>query len=72
MDETITLRIPIEMREALEEICDSEGVSMSVVVRDALKKLISTHKHEELRKEILPYAEKAGFYSDEDILDIPS
>jgi Arc/MetJ-type ribon-helix-helix transcriptional regulator len=72
MEDTVTLRIPAEMRAALEEICAAEGTNLSVVVRDALKRLISLYKYEGLRKEILPFAEKVGLYSDEDILDLPS
>lgn len=72
MDDTITLRIPTEMKEALEEICKTEGVNMSGVVRNALIKLISLYQFDKLRKETLPFAEKSGLFSDEDILDLPS
>ena len=72
MEDTVTLRIPSEMKDALEKICKAEGTSMSVMVRDALKKLIALYQFETLRKEIMPFAEKEGLYTDEDVLDTPS
>jgi Arc/MetJ-type ribon-helix-helix transcriptional regulator len=72
MDDIVTLRIPAEMKQALEEICKTEGINMSVVVRSALKRLIALHQFEALRDQIAPFAEKAGIFSDEDILNLPS
>lgn len=72
MEDTVTIRIPAELKEALLQICEAEGSSLSIVVRNALKKLISLHQFETLRAETIPHAEKSGVYTDEDILDLPS
>jgi hypothetical protein len=53
MNTSITLRIPVELRDALEEIWATEGKNMSGVIRDALKRLVTVHEFEELRKKTL-------------------
>jgi Arc/MetJ-type ribon-helix-helix transcriptional regulator len=67
MEKTITLRIPEEMKSALDRICEEEGKNMSVIVRDYLERLISVHKFKSLRDKTLPYAEKQNIFSDEDV-----
>ena len=72
MEKTITLRIPEDMKKTLDKICEQEGKNISLVIRDALRRLISVHRFKDLRKKTIPYAEKSGILYDEDIFDIAS
>lgn len=65
---TITIRINDELESELEKISSSTGESLSDIVREALKKHLLSKRFHELRKIALPYAEKAGFLTDEDVL----
>ena len=67
MEKTITLRVPEEMKNALDTICEEEGKNMSLIVRDYLERLITVYKFKSLREKTLPYAEKQDIFSDEDV-----
>ena len=64
---TITIRINDELDSELEKIISSTGESRSDIVREALKKHLLSKRFRELRKMALPYGEKAGFLTDEDV-----
>ncbi len=67
MNQAITIRIPEDMRNNLQEISKSEGKPLSDLVRESLKKYISVYRYRKLRNKVLPFAEAQGILTDEDI-----
>ena len=72
MKSTITVRLTDDLKEELEEICSSENVAMSDVVRDSLRRYLSVRKFRRLRGQVLPYAEAQGLLTDEDVFEAMS
>ena len=69
MNQTITLRIPLEMRKELQEISEHENKPMSDLIRDSLKKYIAIYRFRKIRNVVLPFAEAQGILTDEDIFE---
>ena len=67
MNQAITIRLPEDMRNNLQEISKFEGKPVSDLVRESLKKYISQYKFRKLRNKVLPFAEAQGILTDEDI-----
>ena len=69
MGQSITIRIPEEMRRELEELSRSENKPLSDLVRDSLKKFIAVYRFRKLRNTVLPFAEAQGILTDEDVFE---
>lgn len=54
-------------KKTLEEIREQEGLQISSLVRDSLTRIIALHQLKKSRSIILPYAEKQGIFTDEDV-----
>ena len=67
MSQTLTIRIPEEMRKELQKISQIEDKPVSDLVRDSLKKYIAIHRFRKLRNMVLPFAEAQGILTDEDV-----
>ena len=67
MNNPITIRLPEELRKALQDISKREHVPVSDIVRESLRKYISIHRFRKLRDKVLPFAEAQGLLTDEDI-----
>lgn len=67
MKQTLTIRIPDELRRELEKISDSEAKPLSDLVRESLQRYISIYRFRRLRKRVLPFAEAQGLLTDEDV-----
>ena len=67
MKQTMTIRIPDELREELHEISKAEGKPVSDLVRDSLRRYIAIYRFRKLRNMVLPFAEAQGILTDEDI-----
>ena len=67
MSQTITIRIPQDMRKELEELSKAENKPLSDLVRDSLKKSIMIYRFRKLRKTVLPFAEAQGILTDDDV-----
>ncbi|MBI3322167.1 MAG: CopG family transcriptional regulator [Candidatus Omnitrophica bacterium] len=67
MKPTITLRLPVRLRQELSAISKAEHVPMSDLLREAVRKTIAIHKFRRLRRLTAPFAEAEGFLTDEDI-----
>ncbi|MDH5717574.1 MAG: ribbon-helix-helix domain-containing protein [Spirochaetia bacterium] len=72
MGQTITIRIPEDMRKDLEELSKYEHKPVSDLVRDSLRRYISIHRFRKLRNITLPFAESSGIITDEDVFKIIS
>ncbi|MEW5927290.1 MAG: ribbon-helix-helix domain-containing protein [Gemmatimonadota bacterium] len=67
MRESISVSLPEEIKEALDELSEAEGVTRSEVVREALHEYIYVRRLRKLRSRLMPYAEAQGVYTDEDV-----
>ena len=72
MSETLTIRLPKPLRLELERMSREDGVPLSKLVRESLRRYVAMERFERVRALVRPYAEAAGYYSEEDILKIPS
>ena len=69
---TLTIRLPDELRADLQEISRNQNKPVSDLVRDSLRKYVAVEKFRALRKQVLPFAEAQGFVTDEDIFKVIS
>ncbi len=67
MRKTVSISLPEELKSALDESADEEGVSRSDLVRQALQDFLFVRRFRRLRHELIPYAEAQGVYTDEDV-----
>ena len=67
MNQTLTIRIPDELREELQEISRAEGKPISDLVRESLRRYIAIYRFRKLRNTVLPFAEAQGILTDEDV-----
>jgi len=72
MDTVITIRLDADLQRRLDDVCERSGRTRSDVVRDAIKRQISLIQFEQLRRDVLPFAEARGYLTDEDIFDAVS
>lgn len=64
---SFTVSLPEKMEEDLKIIIKKENISKSAFIRDALKRYLSIKKFQQLRKQVLPFAEAQGLLTDEDV-----
>ena len=67
MQKTLTIRIPEEIRNDLEELSKTERIPISELVRKSIKKYVVIQHFRRLRDKVLPFAEAQGLLTDEDI-----
>lgn len=49
------------------QVCVRSGRTRSEIVREALRRQLSLLRFEQLRERVLPFAEAAGYLTDEDV-----
>ena len=67
MNQSLSIRIPEDIRMKLEEISKREGKPLSDLVRESLQKYIAIYRFRQLRNMVLPFAEARGILTDEDV-----
>ena len=72
MNQSMTIRIPDDLRKQLQKISKAEGKPVSDIVRESLKRYLTLYEFERLRAMTIPYAEAQGIYTDEDIFKLIS
>ena len=72
MNQSITIRIPNEMKKELDELSKLEHKPVSDLVRESIRRYVAIRKFRELRKMVLPFAEAQGILTDEDVFNIVS
>jgi predicted transcriptional regulator len=63
----LTIRLDPDLEKQLERAAKRSGRSRSAIVRDALRRQLAAAQFEDLRKRIMPFAEAAGYLTDEDV-----
>jgi len=64
---TVTIRIPDDLRKALEQTAQRQNRPASEIVRDSLRRYLAREKFQSLRNKTLPFAESQGILTDEDV-----
>jgi len=63
----LTIRLDPELEELLDRAAKRSGRTRSDIAREALRRQLALTQFEELRKRMMPFAEAAGYLTDEDI-----
>ena len=66
MNQSISIRIPDDIRKNLKAISKKERKPLSDLVRESLQKYIAVYRFRQLRNTVLPFAEAQGILTDED------
>jgi predicted transcriptional regulator len=64
---TLSVRIPDELRADLLEISSRQSVPVSDLVRESIRRYVAIERFRALRKRALRLAEAQGFLTDEDV-----
>lgn len=64
---TLTIRLPDDLRAELQRVSQDENKPVSDVVRESLRRYVAVAKFRSLRRRVLPFAEAQGFLTDEDV-----
>jgi len=64
---TLTIRIDEELEKNLEALAAIQHRSKSDVAREILRRRLAVERFQQLRNKALPFAEAAGYLTDEDI-----
>jgi len=67
MREILTISIDKALKNKIERVAKRLKVSKSEIVKKAIEKYIVREEFRELRAMLIPYAEKAGYLTDEDV-----
>jgi predicted transcriptional regulator len=72
MKQSLTIRIPDDLREELREISEEEAKPIDDLIMESIKKIISIHRFHQLRNKVLPFAKSQGILTDEDVFKLIS
>ena len=64
---TLTIRIPDELKADLQRISQEQKKPVSDVVRESIRRYVAVERFRSLRRKALPFAEAQGFLTDEDV-----
>ncbi|MDX1428675.1 MAG: ribbon-helix-helix protein, CopG family [Rhodothermales bacterium] len=68
----VTIRLDPELEALLDRVCSDTGRSRSEVVRDALRRQLALQLFENARRQVIPFAEAQGIFTDEDVFKLIS
>ncbi len=69
MKSAITIRLDPDLERRLDHLAESSGRTRSEIVREALRRQLALLQFERLRERVMPFAEAAGYLTDEDVFD---
>jgi Arc/MetJ-type ribon-helix-helix transcriptional regulator len=69
MKRPISIRLPDELREMLDQISKQEGLPVSDLVRESIRRYAAVYRFRQLRKRVLPFAEAQGLLTDDDVFE---
>jgi len=70
MDTTLTIRLPEELKQTLQSLCKAENKALSDLVRESLNNYLTVKRFRALRSKALPFAEAAGYLTDDDVFEL--
>jgi predicted transcriptional regulator len=63
----VTIRLEPELQKQLDKVCKQGGRTRSDILREALRRQLSIIRFEQLRRQVLPFAQARGYLADEDV-----
>lgn len=63
----LTIRLDPELEKQLDRLAKRTGRTRSEIVREAIRRQLAIAQFEDLRKRMMPFAEAAGYLTDEDV-----
>ena len=69
MRETITVRIPKDLKRELDALARREGLTRSDLVRESLKNYLAIRRFRELRMKLAAKAKAQDIHTDQDVFD---
>lgn len=63
----VTIDLDEDLDRRLDEAARNAGKSRTEVVRDALRRQLALSRFEQVRQRVMPFAEAAGYLTDEDV-----
>jgi len=67
MREILSISLDSKLKDRIEQASKLYHISKSEIVKKAVEKYLLNKELNELRDILIPYAEKAGYFSDEDV-----
>ncbi len=64
---SVTIRMEPGLRKLLDKVCTQSGRMRSDIICDSLKRQLSIIRFDQLRRQVLPFAEAGGYLTDEDV-----
>jgi len=64
---TLTMRIDDRMETELSKLAEATHRTKSDLAREMLRRQIAIRRFQDLRAKVVPYAEAAGYLTDEDV-----
>lgn len=71
MRQLITVSLDRALKQRLEKFAKKHRMNRSELVKKAIQRYINVQEFDELRERLVPKAEKAGFFTDEDVYGTP-
>jgi metal-responsive CopG/Arc/MetJ family transcriptional regulator len=69
MREVLSISLEKSLKDKVEEAAGKYHISKSELIKKAIEKYIAHAELREIRDMLVPRAEKAGYYTDEDIFN---
>jgi metal-responsive CopG/Arc/MetJ family transcriptional regulator len=69
MQQMLTITVPEEIRLALDDETQREGISPSDLIGKALREYLFFRRFRLLRERMIPKAQAQGIYTDQDVFD---
>ena len=69
MSTTLTIRLDDKLAQKLNHVAERSGRTRSDILRDALRRQLAIALLDEVREELVPLAEKHGWFTDEDVFN---
>ena len=69
MRRTITISLPEELKQQLDQAAAADGVSRSDLLRQSLQEHLFVRSLRALRRKMIPSAESCGVFTDQDVFD---
>jgi predicted transcriptional regulator len=66
---TLTIRLPDELRDDLQKLSEEQSKPVSDIVRESIRRYVAVEKFRSLRKKALPFAAAQGYLTDEDVFN---
>ncbi len=63
----VTIRLESDLQKLLDDVYKRSGRTRSEVLREALKRQLSVLRFQQLRRQVMRFAEASGYLTDEDV-----